>query len=216
MPTKNSSKEGVTPQQIALIKQMLATAEKSINSIKKIIAGSTVQPVASKSDTRALKAKVKDLNVLEEGRVIEGVFDGQNMIGPDEKQYPIPPNYASKSKLVEGDILKLTIGDDGSFIFKQIGPIERNKLIGVVNKEDEDYLVTVDDKSYKVLMASITYFKAEADDEVTIVVPKDRESTWAAIENVIKKIDGSNVDDEEYEEDKEDEEDEDKEDEEDE
>lgn len=208
MPTKHSSEEGVTPQQVALIKQMLATAEKSINSIKKIIAGSTVQPVASKSDTKALKAKVKDLNVLEEGRVIEGVFDGQNMIGPDEKQYPIPPNYASKSKLVEGDILKLTIGDDGSFIFKQIGPIERNKLIGVVHKEDEDYLVTVDDKSYRVLMASITYFKAEEDDEVTIVVPKDRASTWAAIENVIKKTNDYDVDDEENEDQEDDQEDE--------
>ncbi|MBU4432193.1 hypothetical protein KKD60_02860, partial [Patescibacteria group bacterium] len=40
-----------------------------------------------------------------EGKIVEGVFDGENMIGPDGKQYSIPANYASKSKLVEGDIL---------------------------------------------------------------------------------------------------------------
>ena len=45
------------------------------------------------------------------GRVIEGVFDGENMIGPDGKQYSVPANYASKSKLVEGDILKMKISD---------------------------------------------------------------------------------------------------------
>ena len=33
----------------------------------------------------------------------------QIMIGPDGKNYPVPANYASKSKLIEGDILKLTI-----------------------------------------------------------------------------------------------------------
>src|SRR5664279_2656801 len=55
------------------------------------------------------------------GKVIEGIFDGQKMAGPDGKEYPVPTNYASKSKLVEGDILKLTITDDGSFIYKQIG-----------------------------------------------------------------------------------------------
>ena len=52
------------------------------------------------------------------GKVVEGIFDGQKMAGPDGKEYPIPANYASKSKLVEGDILKLTIADDGSFIYK--------------------------------------------------------------------------------------------------
>src|SRR5580704_1021794 len=49
------------------------------------------------------------------GKVIEGVFDGQNMVGSDGKTYPVPANYASKSKLVQGDILKLTIADDGVF-----------------------------------------------------------------------------------------------------
>ena len=123
-------------------------------------------------------------------KVIEGVFDGQNMIGPDKKQYPVPANYASKSKLIEGDVLKLTISDDGSFIYKQIGPVERQKKLGVLSQEDAgDYRVVADGKPYKVLLASLTYFKAEPGDEVTIVIPKDQETEWAAVENVIKKGD---------------------------
>ncbi len=73
------------------------------------------------------------------GKVVEGVFDGQKMAGPDGKEYPVPANYASKSKLVEGDILKLTIADDGSFIYKQIGPTERKQIIGTLVQHDGAY-----------------------------------------------------------------------------
>jgi hypothetical protein len=117
------------------------------------------------------------------------------MIGPEGKQYPVPANYASKSKLVEGDVLKLTIAEDGSFIYKQIGPVERKKVMGVLLQDEKgDYRVIAEGKTYRVLLASITYFKAEAADEITIVVPEERESQWAAVENVIKK--GPNADSE--------------------
>ena len=110
------------------------------------------------------------------------------MIGPDGKQYPVPANYASKSKLIEGDVLKLTIAEDGSFIYKQIGPIERKKMLGIlVQDERGDYRVVAEGKTYKVLLASLTYFKAEPGDEVTIVVPETGDSAWAAVEHVIKK-----------------------------
>jgi DNA-directed RNA polymerase subunit H (RpoH/RPB5) len=119
------------------------------------------------------------------GKIIEGQFDGQNMIGPDGKVYPVPANYASKSKLVEGDTLKLTIADDGSFIYKQIGPVERKKIIAKMALENGQYIAVVGDKHYRVLYASVTYFKAQPGDEVTIVVPAEGEVTWAAIEAVI-------------------------------
>ncbi len=125
----------------------------------------------------------------ESGQVIEGVFDGQNMIGPDGKEYSVPANYASKSKLVEGDILKLTITSRGSFIFKQIGPVERERLIAKIHRTEDgdEFYATVDGKKYKLLKASVTYFKGEDGDEAVILVPKDKSSTWAAVENVIKK-----------------------------
>ena len=42
-------------------------------------------------------------------------------------------------------------------------------------------------KPYRVLLASVTYFKALPGDEVAVVLPRDIESSWAAIENVIQR-----------------------------
>lgn len=117
------------------------------------------------------------------GKVIEGVFDGQSMVGPDGKSYPVPANYASKSKLIEGDILKLTIADDGGFIYKQIGPVARRQIIGTLVQHDGAYFVEANGREYRVLLASVTYFKAHVGDQVSIVVPEDnRDAVWAAVE----------------------------------
>ena len=117
------------------------------------------------------------------GKVVEGIFDGQKMAGPDGKEYPVPANYASKSKLVEGDILKLTIADDGSFIYKQIGPIERVQIIGTLVQHDGAYYVEANGREYRILLASVTYFRINMGDQVTIIIPADNpEATWAAVE----------------------------------
>ncbi len=177
-------------QNMALIMQMIEAAEKNIQSAKQLLRESTggVMPRTSGAATAAFAERANTLNVSEGGKVIEGVFDGQNMLGPDGKQYPVPANYASKSKLVEGDVLKLTIADDGSFIYKQIAPIERRKVLGVLVQDDKgDYKVMAEGQAFKVLLASLTYFKAEAGDEVTIVLPKDGDAQWAAVEHVIKR-----------------------------
>jgi len=175
-----------------MIREILKSAENSIKSAKKLLDEIEAPTEESRGDNKSIQEKAAHLSVMEGGKIVEGVFDGQNMIGPDGRNYPIPANYASKSKLVEGDILKLTISDDGTFVFKQIGPVDRKKAIGQVVKGDNgDYRVFVGDKSYKVLMASVTYFKAEPSDEVTIILPRDKESTWTAIENIIKKTEGA-------------------------
>jgi hypothetical protein len=117
------------------------------------------------------------------GKVIEGVFDGQNMVGSDGKTYPVPANYASKSKLVQGDILKLTIADDGAFLYKQIGPIPRKQVVGTLKLENGHYYVSVGTKDFRVLLASVTYFKAKPGDQVSVNVPEDdANAEWAALE----------------------------------
>jgi len=171
------------------IKQLLETAQASIQNAKQLLQ----EAVGSKAlESQEVTEKAKDVGAVhEEGdeKIVEGVFDGQNMIGPDGKQYSIPANYASKSKLVEGDVLKLTITSDGSFVYKQIGPVERNRLVGALTKDEtsDEYRVLVGDKIFKVLLASITYFKGESGDEVVILVPRDKQSGWAAVENIIRK-----------------------------
>jgi hypothetical protein len=174
---------------LALIAQMIDSAEKSISSAKQLLREMMGGPIMARPVALGqLAEKAATFTVSEGGKVIEGVFDGQNMIGPDKKQYPVPANYASKSKLIEGDVLKLTIADDGSFIYKQIGPVDRKKMLGILLLDEKgDFKVLAEGKTYKVLLASLTYFKAEAGDEVTIVVPEAGVTEWAAVENVIKK-----------------------------
>ncbi|HEX4774907.1 MAG TPA: hypothetical protein VH234_05305 [Candidatus Saccharimonadales bacterium] len=117
------------------------------------------------------------------GKVIEGVFDGQNMVGSDGKMYPVPANYASKSKLVQGDILKLTIAEDGAFLYKQIGPIPRKQVVGTLMLENGHYYVDINAKKYRVLLASVTYFKAKPGDQVSVNLPEDDSAAeWAALE----------------------------------
>ena len=122
------------------------------------------------------------------GRIVEGVFDGQHMVGDDGKQYHVPPNYASKSKLVEGDRLKVTISPSGQFLFKQIGPVARDRMVGKLLQDPASRLfaVVANDHKWNVLTASITFFRGESGDEVMIVVPQGTPSKWAAVDHVIK------------------------------
>ena len=124
---------------IALIKEMLETAESSLRSAKQMLTDMSSENGKSQFSERAKKRGT--LESTDEGQIIEGVFDGEKMLGPDKKEYSVPANYASKSKLVPGDILKLTVGDDGSFIYKQIGPVERARLVGTLTYDDGQYRV---------------------------------------------------------------------------
>jgi len=140
-------------------------------------------------DSDLIKEKAKQLDIedfsTEEEQIVEGIFDGQNMVGPDGSQYPVPTNYASKSKLVQGDKLKLTIKPNGAFIYKQIELIPRKLLIGHLILDGSQYKILCDDKTYSVLYASVTFFRAHVGDRMTIIVPENEEGDWAAIENVL-------------------------------
>lgn len=161
--------------------------EKQVKRLKSLIQEAETNLAAAKE---LLISIVGDDDIIDRGdidhvtgKVIEGVFDGQTMIGPDGKSYPVPANYASKSKLVEGDILKLSIADDGGFIYKQIGPVARRQVIGTLVQHDGAYFVEVQGHEYRILLASVTYFKAHVGDQVSIIIPEDnRDAVWAAVE----------------------------------
>jgi len=124
----------------------------------------------------------------EEEKIFEGFFDGQFMIGPDAKEYPVPANYASKSKLVRGDKLKLTIKPNGAFVYKQIELAPRKMILGKLILDGNQYKVLTDDKTYSVLYASVTFYKGNVGDEVALIVPENEESPWAAIENILPAV----------------------------
>lgn len=121
------------------------------------------------------------------GKMVEGIFDGQNMVDSTGQTYPVPANYASKSKLVEGDGMKLTITDEGKFIYKQISPLKRRTAVGMLIQEDGQYKVLVEGKAYRVLLASVTFYRAEVGDQVTVLLPEGEEAKWGAVEAVIPK-----------------------------
>lgn len=165
-----------TDKELATIKQLLDLAENNIRQAKSMLFA------------RELSSKVSELAAIEDNnKVVEGVFDGEGMIGSDKKHYDIPANYASKSKLVAGDVLKLTILGDGTFLYKQISPTKRIKKIGILEDlGDGKYAVDCEGVQYRVLSASISYFKAEAGDKLTVLVPSGEPSEWAAVENLLE------------------------------
>ncbi len=164
----------VPEKQIKRLKTLIQEAETNIACAKELLVSLVGE------DPKVVEAAKEE----SAGKVMEGVFDGQNMVGPDGKTYPVPANYASKSKLVQGDILKLSIADDGSFIYKQIGPIPRKQVIGGLVQKEGHYFVEIGDHSYRVLLASVTYFKAKPGDQISVVIPEEEgeDIEWAAIE----------------------------------
>ncbi len=121
--------------------------------------------------------------------VVEGKFDGYFMIGADQKKYPVPLNYSSKTKLIPGDVLKLKILEDGKFIYKLIQPADRKHVRAILSKtEDNKFIAMTDDgKSYFLNQAAVSFFKGKPGDELYILVNEKDNSAFAAIEAIIKK-----------------------------
>ncbi len=125
----------------------------------------------------------------ENAEVVEGKFDGYFMIGANQKKYPVPLNYSSKTKLVPWDFLKLKILEDGKFIYKLIQPVERKHIRAVLSKTDDNKFIAITDdgKNYFLNQAAVTFFKGKSGDELYILI-NDKEEMWfAAIEAIIKK-----------------------------
>lgn len=138
----------------------------------------------------APRAMLPEEQVLPGGeRIVEGAFTGEKMRSDDGKEYAVPPNYASKSKLAPGDRMKLTITKSGSFIYKQTGPVERTRVIGELapDPSGNGWIVIAEDKPYKVLTASVTFYKGKSGDEAILLIPRDSESQWGAVENIMSK-----------------------------
>lgn len=190
-PQEKESDNAVLPKaKILLINQLLTNVKENTEQLARLISPYLTKDdeprisIGQMADDGFLAAKPP---IAGDEKIIEGVFDGEKMIGPDGKQYSVPANYASKSKLVEGDMMKLTITANGTFLYKQIGPVERGRIIGRLEKDPNGaHCVSKEGKSWRILTASVTYFRGEPGDEVIILVPKFGQSDWAAVENIIK------------------------------
>lgn len=165
-----------------MVEQVLIQVEKIQKSLREIV------PFLQERKRTLSSPSAFDGQSQELGRVLTGVFDGQNMIGDDGKEYTVPPNYASKSKLLEGDTLKLIIEREGRFIYKQIQPVDRKRITATLDYDilKNQYIAVSGERVWRLLMAAVTYFKGEKGDEVILLIPQEKPSRWAAVENIIK------------------------------
>lgn len=163
------------------MKAMIYKMKDQLDTMLRMIDGEVVK------QAEKINSDIENLSTGE--KIVEGVFNGEKMVGSDGKEYSVPPNYASKSKLVEGDMMKLTITASGSFVYKQINQIERKRVTGelISDPTTGGWSVLADGHTYKILTASVTFYKGKAGDEVIILIPTEGASEWGAVENIISK-----------------------------
>lgn len=165
------------------IVRLLNNIEQDIRALRQLIS------MGVSTDNAAIPAGFFNNHTATTDEGIEGIFDGERMLDAQGKSYQVPPNYASKSKLIEGDPLKLYITPDGKYLYKQLGPIERRTIPGVLRMEGNHYVVDADEgDTYSILTACVTYYMAlyniKPDDRVMIMVPAEGKARWAVIDNI--------------------------------
>ena len=80
----------IPDKQIKRLRSLLSEAEMNLSAAKELL-------ISILGDGGTISAPRDTVVSSPEGRIIEGIFDGQIMIGPDGKNYPVPANYASIS-----------------------------------------------------------------------------------------------------------------------
>ncbi len=182
-------------QMIQFVKNTLSGIETDMKRIKLVLNKlakfdpSDPKSLDDKELSEAISTEELKSYKEEDVQVVEWKFDGYFMIGADQKKYPVPLNYSSKTKLVPWDILKLKILDNGQFVYKLIKPIERKHIRATLSKTEENKYtaVTDDGKTYFLNQAAVTFFKWRPGDELYILTNEKEDAGFAAIEAVIKK-----------------------------
>lgn len=164
------------------LKKSLETAQNSLAAAQKWIhqlesSDLSELPVVEKSHTAA--------PTTDSENIFYGIYNGKEMVSETGRSFPVPANYASKSKLIEGDSLKMTILPSGAMVYKQIEIADRELMQGTLILDKDKYKVLCDDRLVNVPYASITFFRAQVGDSITVIVPRDESKTWGAIETVV-------------------------------
>lgn len=146
-----------------LILEAITSAERSLVLAKKLLGG-----------------------VQTEGPGLLGKFDGEFMVTEAGKRFQVSPNYASKSMLVVGDVLRM-VGRGEQALFKQVEKIARLEANGVLTKKDGVWAVVTEQGSFSVLPAAVKFHQGEIGDEVEVLMPKEYKrlkARWVALVQV--------------------------------
>lgn len=167
--------------------RLIETIENDLRALKHLVAGNL--PQRTDHGFSVASAPVGFMSSGQDAG-IDGTFDGEKMLDAEGKIYQVPPNYASKSKLVEGDPLKLYITGDGKYVYKQMGPVERRTVPGTLRQEGSHYVVDTDEgRTYNILTACVTYYMSlyglQPGGRVMALIPSSHEPRWAVIDNLM-------------------------------
>ncbi len=169
---------------------MVEVAENNLKNIRQILSGLLEENGQKATYSNFSTKKSHDESLATE--VVEGNFDGENMMGDNGQIYIVPQNYASKSQLIIGDRMKWILTSERE-IFKLIAPVERERVNGTFSIDGENYAVLVNNLAspVRVLKASATFAiknqGLSVGDEVTVLIPKDSTPVWGALISVVKK-----------------------------
>ncbi len=183
-------------QKISKILNLIEIAENNLKTAQLLIKqmyGSPQTEIYSNNSygSGASSAADPESNFLE---IVEGHFDGENMIGDDGKIYAIPANYASKTKLVVGDRMKRILTDTYREVYKVIQKAAARRVVGMFTMDETGEFVVIVDTipaPVKVLKASITFAMKQQNlrsgDTVAILIPANGISTWGAFDSIVKQ-----------------------------
>ncbi len=170
------------------IKDFIITSEKSLKSAKKLLNDLAKENNVDLNSTISLNTQWLHSYNNENSKIVEWVFTWEEMLGSDGNKYPIPVNYASKSKMVQWDKLKLTIDSLWKMTYKQIAPIEREIKSGLVTEDKGKFQIVCEWNVYNLLTAAITHGGIKIWDTISVILPKGKQASFAAIDSIIPNI----------------------------
>lgn len=160
---------GSTKNRLQLLSQALSAAASSINLARQLI-----------------NEIEREDGALEPPGLL-GKYDGMFMVTEASKKYPVPDNYAAKTKLVYGDRLKMIEGPEGRR-FKHAEKIPRVEAEATLTIKDGRFVAVAPEGSYKLIQSAVKYLRGEEGDKVKILLPRDeKHAPFAAIVEVVGK-----------------------------
>lgn len=104
-----------------------------------------------------------------------GRYDGRFMTTEAGKKYPVPDNYAAKTKLVYGDKLKMIEGPQGRQ-FKLVEKLPRVEEKAQLVVKDGQFEALAKSGSYKLIQSAVKYWGGEEGDKTKILLPEGKKN----------------------------------------
>ena len=161
------------------------TNEKSLDTLKRLVSAAysnleRISHIIEKIEQEQRRELYKNIPG------VEGVYDGQYLLGEDGKKYEVPANYAAKSRLVYGDKLKM-IEEVGKTLFKQLEKVERKKLEGVLSKKEGKWYVLTNEGTFKISDVAAEFNNAALNEKAVVIVPAGNVTAeFAALDRIVR------------------------------